>query len=115
MTDLTALLERVEAATGPDREIDTEIARAFGWTPPGINPALWEGKETPSWWATPGFGMPAYTSSLDAAIALVERVLPGWSWHAMNKDQEENDPYKLRDTPRAHRGAVCARTVCAKL
>jgi hypothetical protein len=25
---------------------------------------------------------PEYTTSLDAALALAERVLPGWDWHA---------------------------------
>lgn len=26
---------------------------------------------------------PAFTASLDAALALVERVLPGWEWHVL--------------------------------
>jgi hypothetical protein len=57
MTDLSALLERVEKAEGPRYELDQAINRAVdSWQP-----------------AVP----PPYTASLDAALALVERVLPG--------------------------------------
>lgn len=84
MNDLPSLLERVELANAPDRVLAREIGEYFG-AAAGHFTGEFDG----------------CTESLDAAIALVERVLPGWSWHAMNKDQEENDPYKLRDTPRA--------------
>lgn len=38
MTDLIDLAERVEAAKGADRELDAEIAEAFGWKPVRIGP-----------------------------------------------------------------------------
>lgn len=63
MTDLSSLLARIESATGPDRELDSEIA--FALTPPD---------------AEIGLLALNYTASLDAVIALCERVLPGWSW-----------------------------------
>lgn len=59
---IAELLERVEGATGPDRELDAaiECALASTWGS-AINPR-------------------PYTASLDAALALVERVRPGWTW-----------------------------------
>lgn len=53
------LLERVEGAASPDRDLDDTIARAMGYDP------------VPGW-------APHYTSSLDAVLALVEEKLPGW-------------------------------------
>ena len=53
--ELQALLERVEKATGPDRLLSRDLARTFGM-------------------------LGHYTASIDAALALVERVLPGWHW-----------------------------------
>lgn len=94
---LQSLLERVEKATGPDRELDALILCAT-LAPEGskveqsqfsgawviYKPMEW-GKEpfkaweTPApWrrWAIDGMGLSA---SIDAALALVERVMPGWS------------------------------------
>lgn len=65
---LEGLIERVTAAQGPDRELDRSIGRAFGVT------------ETTFPQYEPGDVMPSYTASIDAALALVERYLPGWSW-----------------------------------
>jgi hypothetical protein len=60
---ITDLIERVEGATGPDRALDTAIERAlFGDEP------ITEGWQ----------GTLEYTASLDLALALCERVLPGW-------------------------------------
>lgn len=89
---LTELLERVKAATGPDRDLGQDIVEAFGleW----CQGRWWLGDVAPShagkWIKDP-------TASLDAALTLVERVLPGWApairrdprrefdglWHAM--------------------------------
>lgn len=55
MTVLEDLLARVEKATGPDDQIDCVIYRTFN-----------------------DLGnRPSYTSSIDAAVTLVERVIPG--------------------------------------
>lgn len=75
---LADLKVRVDAATGPDRELDIQIVGTIregaplsedrlGGLRTGFEPydAVW----------------PHVTSSLDAALALVERVLPGWGWH----------------------------------
>lgn len=74
---LEALRERVRAATGPDRDIERDLAVALGLAVRRSGIASVE-------WAMPnGLGSdtysepPAYTASIDAALALVERVLPG--------------------------------------
>ena len=72
---LAGLLERVRAATGPDRVLNGDVLMAFGWASDGgiaIDP---EGRRV--------FQIPDATLSLDAALALVERVLPGWVWTVM--------------------------------
>lgn len=63
--ELFELAERVEALSGPDREVDCTIGRAIGFMPP-------EPFMTSSPWAF----SPTYTGSLDAAMTLVER--PAW-------------------------------------
>lgn len=79
--DLMKLAERVEAATGPDRELDAMIAVAVAFVAVGSNPpsarALHKdhggnnsyediGKHWPR--------LPAYTASLDTAITLVPDI-----------------------------------------
>ncbi len=67
VSDMVELLRRVEAATGPDRKLDRALAALFGAdvTQVGTNTIHRIG---------------AYTASIDAALALVERMLPGWYW-----------------------------------
>ena len=89
MSDLRELLKRVEAATGADRELDVRILAALlsdeqltvkrspfngAWCAYRADGKLWE---TPSPFRQNG----EITASIDAALVLVERVLPGWSWH----------------------------------
>ena len=66
MSDLRGLIERVEKATGPDRELDAQI---YIWVH-GLRanaPVLWT-------------QVAPYTNSLDAALALVEKMRPGYRW-----------------------------------
>lgn len=81
--DLSALIERVENATGPDRELDCLIdcfrhnRKFLGWTADtGIVGYRYE---HPTIGADLGCWRIGYTSSLDAALALVEEKLPGWT------------------------------------
>lgn len=80
MTDLSELIRRVEAATGPDREIDVAIWQAATGEPPHYEDHLGEGPFVQYgdsvWWVE----LPALTTSLDAALSLVERRLPGRNW-----------------------------------
>jgi hypothetical protein len=72
---LEALLARVLAGTGPDRELDGDFAEALQV---GGNPWKHEGD---GWISVHGFGcqVAMFTQSLDAALTLVPE---GWSWHA---------------------------------
>lgn len=77
---LRNLIERLENATGPDRELDFAIAVACGFTVRQQATVYGSTKVAvdPS---RKGRGNGAvdsrYTASLDAVVALVERVLPG--------------------------------------
>lgn len=70
MADLSALLKRVKESKGPDRELDRDIAAAFG-KPHGP----YEFVSGRSFVSTPEQSS-AYTASLDASLALVEEILP---------------------------------------
>lgn len=82
VSNLAVLLERVKAATGPNQELDAQIGLAFGWEPNIYHTA----------WFPPDYDddlkddylpqLPLFTASIDAALALVEKVLPGWK-HAV--------------------------------
>jgi hypothetical protein len=75
MTDIAALkelLERVEKAEGPGREMDEKTLVALGGKRKGGD-----------WWighSYIGRSAPAYTSSIDACVALIEKVLPDWCY-----------------------------------
>lgn len=64
----TELAERLEKATGPDRELDYRIlmgvhktdGRGYLWDPHGADHR--------------------FTSSIDATVALIHEQLPGWWW-----------------------------------
>ncbi len=62
-SDLQALLSRIKRAEGPDRELDRAIYEATSRPPP----AGYRLGPTPA----------SYTASVDASLALVERLLPG--------------------------------------
>ncbi len=69
LAQLRALAERLEKATGPDRELDRVLHYELSDV---------DGLELV-------FGVPDYTSSIDAAMALVDRLLPRWGmslWRA---------------------------------
>jgi len=61
------LIDRLSKLDGPDREVDREIAKID----PGPKPSM----------------IPFdYTASVDAAIALAARVLPGWTFEHIGQD-----------------------------
>ena len=73
---LADVLERVRAAKGPDRELDSAIWCAVGCPTPGLI-AQDEHPEPRRQGRKLASHVPAYTASVDAALALVGRVLPG--------------------------------------
>lgn len=68
---LKALAERVEGATGPSSDLDHDI---HAWMVAAVGTPM----ERDSYWG-PLSRRPPYSSSIDGALGLVERVLPGWS------------------------------------
>lgn len=83
---LKGLLERVRGATGADREIDFDVARWEGWTQHSdADDPVYTGRVS-QWWAEPGcewstYSQPSYvTRSIDAALELAQRILPGAMW-----------------------------------
>jgi hypothetical protein len=78
MSKCADIIARLEAATGPDREIDYLIYD-FEMQKAGLETRLadllphWTEEQRRSTLAL-------YTDSLDAAIGLVERMLPGCDW-----------------------------------
>ncbi len=101
-TSTPTLLDRLRAAKGPDRELDAEIAHALGQT------VTYSTEIHPQPCGDDGCYLPEWTASLDAALALAERVLPGWAW-SMSYDPPEttgNPPhaFKLRAPNRATHG-----------
>lgn len=85
------LIERLEQGSGPDRELDAEIAAAVGWDPLGA-PDFWV-----RWEERVAIGRRVYlvhsngergasvlspklTASIDAVVALADRLFPGINW-----------------------------------
>jgi hypothetical protein len=86
--ELRALLDRVQKATGPDRELDKELLWVLGRY-------SWRGM---NYWNDTGEMWPSrlsvfFTASIDAAVALVERVLPGWSHAHITQKTHTNIGY----------------------
>lgn len=84
MSRYADIIDRLEKATGPDIELDGIIAKITGEMHVGAIFQRFDvyGDETNSWYLG-GYGNyeflspDEYTASIDSAIALVERVLPG--------------------------------------
>lgn len=73
MSDPRDLLQKVEALTGPSREVDAEI-HVFVTNECVAHPT--SSKFIPG----ARLDWPSYTTSLDAIVALIEQKLPGWDW-----------------------------------
>lgn len=120
---LQSLLERLEKASGGDREIDARLAEAFGGFADVIR-ALNEDGSTFD--AMVDYGedsfdeCPRYTSSLDAALSLVERVMPGWGYF-LRHDADSGYvaalvyPDAFRVTPGATKAASMPLALCLAL
>lgn len=89
MSKYADIIDRLGNAQGRDRELDAAIAVAVdgfhefppAWEGGPLNYAYYEADGT---MMLPGNGgdqlVPKYTASIDAALALVERLLPGFDW-----------------------------------
>ena len=88
MTNLSDIIERLEKAEAGSRELDCWIGYIadlreddMSWRDKidryGINHAITSAESRTNVWSTV---LPRYTTSVDAAISLAEKVLPGWAW-----------------------------------
>ena len=109
---LSALLAKLEAATGPSRELDAAIALAVGWRErDGM--LGWE------WVAPEGRmrGLPHFTKSLDAAMTLVP---PDWYAIISSRGRADlrhpDEPYRRETSDGATAIlALCRAAVRARL
>lgn len=82
--ELLALAERLEAAAGPDRELDEAIAMVMGWSREWVDHGF---RKTTEWKRPEGASLPIgtlaeppfFTASIDAARSLVPEE---WAWSA---------------------------------
>lgn len=85
---LAEMLERVEKATGPDRELDGRIWCEIR----GYPFIVWDGAgvayKNPDLRHEDADRIPKVTASADAALALVEREFPGAFWSLTNIDPD---------------------------
>lgn len=74
-----SLIERIEAAEVGSAELDLEVAQALSepWSYMGEPPKVIKCRP--------------YTTSIDAALALAERVLPGWRLARLGESREADD------------------------
>lgn len=114
VADIASLLERVKAATEGDCDLDREIALALGWTPPAMGLPHWHDDDGNHWTA-----LPDWSTSIDAALALVERLSPIGPMtahslsHSLARDGEEWWNFRIKhyvddegEPPKVHYGTA---------
>lgn len=89
MSALGELIERLEKATGPDRELDVLVARTCGWRP--LN-------DFGKWWIDPEEVhhnyLPFFSQSIDGAIILVPS---GKQWAVWGEERPQARVYEADD------------------
>lgn len=109
---LPQLLARVEAATGPDRALDLDIARTLA--PDVIVSKQYGGAGSP----VEAFTYWKYTESVNAILALIDRALPGAWWRVEHRDPEKHTDWATCGPPGAQEqadAATPALALCAAL
>lgn len=98
MTDISKLIERVEKATGPDRELDCRIAYTLDFSVDGMGNSFrdfcdvferdWAeiSRRAEMHQSILSHNLPRVTASIDSALALLERVRPGWVCDTLGQD-----------------------------
>ena len=69
-----SLLQQLDSATGPDRELDGEFALFLGWKRVGKGHAHWTNPAGKS-----NQHVPFFTDSIDDLLDLMREKLPGWN------------------------------------
>lgn len=118
--DLISLLDRVRAAEKSDREIDAAIFEAIDPNFPTGALRMWGlvGQAAFATGAYTSVKASTYTSSIDAAVALAERVLPGELWKVSSNfdevaDEAEPAYWARMRSPRLHFAATPALALLA--
>lgn len=104
MTERAKLIERLEKAEAGSRELDCWIGYHadllvddMSWREKidkfGIEHALNAATSYSNVWRTQ---LPHYSTSIDAAVALVERLLPGWTIASIGQDDGKRWHAELR-------------------
>jgi hypothetical protein len=111
---LTELIERVEKLEGPDSGVDLALAvgiGGFAWERRGPDRREWLYPTGRDWFHRLDHA-PRYTASLDAALGLVERVLPGlYMWRVEFDDEPTPYPCEARVFAEGHiEGGASAKT-----
>jgi hypothetical protein len=104
MMDKTDLIRRLEALDGPDRELDAEIdVGLFGgetvWKTTNYTMEQYPASRRANPSYVGGFAsehVPHYTASLDDAIALTIKVLPGWTIANIGQDDRKGWHAEIR-------------------
>jgi len=89
MGDLAELIERVEKATGPDRELDFDVAVFAGELPAEA------AKYGPYLRRITQRYVEPYSSAVDPVLALILRRLPGWEVNFTATDGVALDVYLI--------------------
>ncbi len=100
MTDLSALIARIEAATGPSIELDEAIRLAIGAE--SIHYGSAEGLVT----TDECYGPPSYTESIDAALTLAPE---GQAWSLGRWNSQSGDGPTVFWFDLHGREEICAR------
>lgn len=98
--DIDTIIERVRGLDGPDREVDRDVHVLL------VGPVIDFPLSGP--WQENGIAaVPAYTASLDAVVALIERELPGFLWR-IGTDGPDDAPFGWvgRDDEAGHLAAT---------
>ncbi|GLU26675.1 hypothetical protein [Brucella sp. NBRC 12950] len=97
------LIVRLSKLDGPDREVDAELEALFiggrvHYNDPANKEAVIERPIDGLWirGIYPYRKIARYTASVDAAIALAERVLPGWTIARLGQDDNKQWNAELR-------------------
>lgn len=105
MTDLAQLIAKLEAASEGSRELDAAMFRAIGAPLPdkfaNLNLELTWGPDGSAYMPVGEMQVryepPAYTTSLDAIVALIERKLPGWTLARLGQNDDKTWYAELRE------------------
>ena len=91
MSDLSSLIARLEKAEGPSRDLDAyihfrdRVSRIEKIAAAKTGHINIQGSDFSGGTVLLGENVPVYTSSIDAAVSLATRVLPGWGWGVESK------------------------------